>query len=118
MADDITLNVATTSNQTTPYKLSRVQKITFENGNVVVNMKNGEKASTAISEISRLFFGVAAGNVADVNGDGNVDTQDVLSIYDFMQNAGSTEGAVEDVNGDGNVDTQDVLVIYDYIQTH
>ena len=56
----------------------------------------------------------------DVNGDGNVDTQDVLKVYDYIQNA-TGEGAssaAEDVNGDGNVDTQDVLKVYEYIQTH
>ncbi len=54
---------------------------------------------------------------ADVNGDGNVDTQDVLLIYDFMQKATEEDKAgSEDVNGDGNVDTQDVLEIYDYMQ--
>ena len=55
----------------------------------------------------------------DVNGDGSIDTQDVLAIYDFMQQytTGMTIG-VEDVNGDGKVDTQDVLKVYDYIQSH
>lgn len=55
---------------------------------------------------------------ADVNHDGTADTQDVLAIYEFMQNyeAGNdVEGY--DVNSDGTVDTQDVLTIYDYIQT-
>ena len=53
----------------------------------------------------------------DVNGDGLVDTQDVLAVYDFMQSY--EEGkAVEgyDVNGDGSVDTQDVLTIYEVMQ--
>ena len=56
----------------------------------------------------------------DVNRDGIVDTQDVLAIYQFMQNGslpmeGDSEG-VCDVNGDGVVDTQDVLLIYSYMQ--
>lgn len=53
----------------------------------------------------------------DVNGDGLVDTQDVLAVYDFMQSY--EEGkAVDgyDVNGDGSVDTQDVLTIYEVMQ--
>ena len=55
----------------------------------------------------------------DVNGDGAVDTQDVLKIYEYIQNAtGQGTSPVEDVNGDGAVDTQDVLKIYEYIQTH
>jgi len=53
----------------------------------------------------------------DVNRDGIIDTQDVLAIYQFMQNAtGTEEDPAEDVNGDGVVDTQDVLTIYTYMQ--
>ncbi|MBO4450822.1 MAG: family 43 glycosylhydrolase [Bacteroidaceae bacterium] len=55
----------------------------------------------------------------DVNRDGIVDTQDVLCIYQYIQNGslpieGKTEGGC-DVNGDGIVDTQDVLMIYQHI---
>ena len=53
----------------------------------------------------------------DVNADGQIDTQDVLAIYLFMQNATGTEDLpVEDVNNDGIVDTQDVLAIYNFMQ--
>lgn len=55
--------------------------------------------------------------IEDVNGDGSVDTQDVLAVYEFMQSY--EEGkAVDgyDVNGDGGVDTQDVLTIYEVMQ--
>ena len=53
----------------------------------------------------------------DVNHDGIVDTQDVLAIYLFMQQAtGNEEYPAEDVNNDGVVDTQDVLTIYNYMQ--
>jgi hypothetical protein len=43
--------------------------------------------------------------VADFNGDGRVDTQDVLAFL----NAWSAGDGSADVNGDGRVDTQDVL---------
>ena len=119
LADDYTLYiVANTSQQATGHKLADIQKLTFENGNVVVNLKNGTKESTAISVVSRMYFSTLSATVDDVNGDGSVDTQDVLKIDEFMQNASSPEGAAEDVNGDGSVDTQDVLKIYDYIQNH
>ena len=56
---------------------------------------------------------------ADLNRDGTVDTQDVLSIYRFMQEYdGTTPPGRYDVNGDILVDTQDVLEIYKYIQEH
>jgi len=55
----------------------------------------------------------------DVNGDGTIDTQDVLKIYDYMRQTNSSETpSLEDVNGDGTVDTQDVLKIYEYIKTN
>jgi hypothetical protein len=48
----------------------------------------------------------------DVNGDGVVDTQDVLCVYQHMQD-GSLSIEACDVNHDGIVDTQDVLTIYE-----
>jgi len=55
----------------------------------------------------------------DINGDGTVDTQDVLSIYDFIiQGKAVDASTTEDVNKDGLVDTQDVLSVYDYIIRH
>ena len=55
----------------------------------------------------------------DVNGDGTVDTQDILNIYEFMQQADeNTPVGKYDVNHDGIVDTQDVLELYKYMQEH
>ena len=51
----------------------------------------------------------------DVNHDGTIDTQDVLGVYDFMQNAECDLNRF-DVNADGTVDTQDVLKIYETMQ--
>ena len=58
-----------------------------------------------------LLFIVGEATLEDVNGDGIVDTQDVLKVYEQMQMAEYDEAA--DVNGDGVIDTQDVLRIYD-----
>ena len=53
---------------------------------------------------------------ADVNGDGVVDTQDVLGIYDYIQTQTEmSANAREDVNRDKIIDSQDVLTVYDYI---
>ena len=50
----------------------------------------------------------------DVNGDGVVDTQDVLKVYEFMISGKEPDSqTAEDVNNDGYVDTQDVLTIYE-----
>ncbi len=67
-------------------------------------------------QITGTFEAVPAFATEDVNHDGLVDTQDVLDVYNFMQNATAGEtNPTLDVNNDGNVDTQDVLAIYDYI---
>ena len=53
---------------------------------------------------------------ADVNGDGVVDTQDVLGIYDYIQTQTEmSANAREDVNRDKIIDSQDVLTVYDYM---
>jgi len=61
-----------------------------------------------------LLFIFGEATLEDVNGDGIVDTQDVLKVYEQMQMAEYDEAA--DVNGDGVIDTQDVLRIYDAMQ--
>ncbi len=54
----------------------------------------------------------------DVNGDGVADTQDVLSIYEYMKdNTDSGTDPAFDVNHDNNVDTQDVLTIYEHMKS-
>lgn len=68
---------------------------------------------------SLMLFDPNAKVSTDVNNDGIVDTQDVISIYSFMQKAGTpTADTPEDVNNDGFVDTQDVLEVYKYMQEH
>lgn len=54
----------------------------------------------------------------DVNHDGTVDTQDVLGIYQYMQQPADTAESLDvyDVNHDGIVDTQDVLSVYAKMQ--
>ena len=98
---------------TSHYKISTVQKLTFENGNMVVNFKDGTTKSTAISAVSRLYFGIASAISQDVNNDGTVDDKDVQAVYGGME-SGETDGL--DVNGDEAVDTQDVLDVYEYIK--
>lgn len=51
----------------------------------------------------------------DVNNDGSIDTDDVLTIYNAIQ-TNVTDGM--DVNNDGQVDTQDVLSVYEYIRAN
>ena len=79
----------------------------------------GVKGNETTNWSSVTTFTTATIEGQDVNKDGTVDTQDVLGIYDFMQQSdGSTPPGRFDVNHDGLVDTQDVLEIYKYIQEH
>ena len=51
---------------------------------------------------------------ADVNGDGNKNTADVVAVYTFIEK-GSESGFTReaaDVNRDGSVNTADVVAIY------
>ena len=71
---------------------------------------------TSISEHEDGTVTLTVCRFADVNGDGTVDTQDVLEIYDYMQTqTTTTPHAREDVNRDKIVDSQDVLGVYDYM---
>ena len=116
LADDYTLYIVAKTT-TTSHSLATIQKLTFENGSVVVNKKDGTKDATAIGEVNRMYFDVSAERPSeDVNGDGKVDAQDIQKVYDYIQASGSEAAPAEDVNGDGCVDTQDALQIYDYIQ--
>ena len=53
----------------------------------------------------------------DLNGDGNINSADVVVIYNFI--VGGEESGIDkkvvDVNGDGDINTADVMAIYNYI---
>ena len=48
--------------------------------------------------------------------DGMVDTQDVLSVYEYVRDNSAVDSPTQDVNGDRLVDTQDVQAIYEYMK--
>ena len=53
----------------------------------------------------------------DVNGDGVVNSADVVSVYNYIANGAlSFQNIVDvDLNGDGNVNASDVVMIYNCI---
>ncbi|MCR5312446.1 MAG: hypothetical protein K6E54_02140 [Bacteroidaceae bacterium] len=57
-AEDYSLYYDSTNGTTNSVlsEVSKLQKLTFENGNVVLTYKDGTTSSTAISDIKRLFF--------------------------------------------------------------
>ncbi len=57
-ADDITLYYDSTegAKNNELSAVSQLRKLTFENGNLVLTMKNGTVKSTSLASIKRLFF--------------------------------------------------------------
>ncbi len=106
-------------------------RITVAAGTAFVNFYNINGTYWTVDESGAVSFGgtdeltdypfelvpVTDYVAEDVNRDGVVDTQDVLTVYGIIV---SPEGgdATGDVNGDGKVDSQDVLQVYDYILSH
>jgi len=71
---------------------------------------------TCIEELEDGTISFVICRFADVNEDGVVDTQDVLSVYEGIQEDDTLNTYIPaDVNMDMTVDTQDVLRIYDYM---
>ena len=53
--------------------------------------------------------------LGDVDGDGEVTTADITSIYNFLLNEDDTYIATSDVNGDGFITAADITVIYNIL---
>ncbi|MBR3373173.1 MAG: dockerin type I repeat-containing protein, partial [Bacteroidaceae bacterium] len=51
----------------------------------------------------------------DVNGDGEVNTSDVVAVYNFIIDGTGVTKEAADVNGDGDVNSTDVVAIYNLI---
>lgn len=91
-----------------------VTAVTAGTATITASSTDGSGKSAACIVTIENFY-----NTEDINKDGNVDTQDVLKIYDYIKaDTGGVSGVREDVNNDNLVDTQDVLKIYEYILTH
>ena len=92
--------------------------------NCVLYVPEGSESAYYVAEGWKEFKNIKtykekATVAQDTNGDGRVDTQDVIEIYYIMRND-LQDDIIEnyDVNGDGRIDTQDVLDIYQYMQQH
>ena len=98
------------------YPLSDQPKLLWENDSIFISTPQ-VRIGMKHKELRSLSFTPNTVEKGDVNGDGMTDTQDVLSIYDYMQNGESSYAtSALDVNGDGSIDTQDVLLIYDQMR--
>ena len=91
--------------------------ISAHTGYIDATLYTGEVTGveTALTlEVEGLNWPEQGDKPADVNGDGKVNTADVVAVYTFIEK-GSESGFVRetcDVNGDGSVNTADVVAIY------
>lgn len=103
------------------YYITRIEVIVPEDGELQLGIDKPNYVSNDYININyvHLFYcgAVSSTGNSDVNGDGTVDTQDVLAIYEYMQSA-EGDKSLYDVNKDGIVDTQDVLKVYETIQAN
>ena len=63
----------------------------------------------------KLGFDPNAVVVGDVNGDGEVTSVDITSIYNYLLHSDMTYYDTSDVNGDGQVTSTDITVIYNIL---
>ena len=113
--DEFGLYVVTNS-ETKTTEVSSLQKITFSNGNVVVQMKDGTSTSSAMSDVTKMYFDYIkseTGLVGDVNEDGSVDISDIVAVIN--QIAGTATYRYADVNSDEGVDISDIVAIINII---
>ncbi|MBO4731097.1 MAG: dockerin type I repeat-containing protein [Bacteroidaceae bacterium] len=91
--------------------------ITAHTGYIDATLYTGEVTGveTALTlEVAGLNWPETGDKPADVNGDGKVNTADVVAVYTFIEKgteSGFTREA-SDVNRDGSVNTADVVAIY------
>lgn len=60
LAEDFNLYIIDSANEKTAYAVNDLQKITFDNGSVVITANDGTTASFSISGISQMYFNTEA----------------------------------------------------------
>lgn len=71
MAEDNHLYIQSSIGETVDWSVPSLQKMTFQNGNVVVTLKNGTSTYTPISSVSRMYICTPSVNgIESVEGDG------------------------------------------------
>ncbi|MBE6309438.1 MAG: choice-of-anchor D domain-containing protein [Bacteroidales bacterium] len=80
--------------------------------NIVLSSVDGENVSSQIE----FTYNVKAPILGDINGDGEVNVTDVVTLYSYI--LGNTTGIDEnvvDLNGDGEVNVTDIVSLYSII---
>ena len=115
MADDEFGLYIVTKSDTTTTNVTTLQKITFSNGNVVVQTTDGASTSTTMADINKMYFDYIVEEqpkpwlLGDVNEDGVVNISDVVAVINVMAGAATYPHA--NVNEDDNVDISDVVLV-------
>ncbi len=52
----------------------------------------------------------------DLNGDGVIDSTDVMALFNAINSGDDLDAAIADVNGDGVIDARDVMALYNIIK--
>lgn len=71
-ADNVSLYLEPNSGNTTSWTVESLQKMTFENGNVVLTLKSGATSSAAISTVKRLYFSTESSGVESIEADSSI----------------------------------------------
>ena len=53
----------------------------------------------------------------DINGDGVIDSTDVMALFNAINSGDDLDATVADVNGDGVIDARDVMALYNIIKS-
>ena len=93
--------------------------ISAHTGAIVPSYYKGEVSGveTALTLTVKGMNAIPSGNAADVNGDGIVNSADVVSVYNYIQSGAESGITLDkaDVNGDDNVNSADVVEIYNSV---
>lgn len=83
-AEDYTLYYDLSSGATNNLvdEVDNLQRITFENGNIVITAKDGTKTTLTLSSVSRLFFSSTSSDIHQIQEDA-VDNNSKEGVYDL-----------------------------------
>lgn len=77
--EEYNLYVEATSGET-GYELKNMQKITFENGKVVLTKKDGTKTEEAMQNINRMYFSTTPLAIRGVEKDNKQESKDIFDL--------------------------------------
>lgn len=85
---------------------NRLTQVTYSNG-VIVSYTYDALGN----RLSKKVTGAAPIKKGDVNGDGEINTKDIVDLVSYMMGNTTLSLSAADVNGDGKVDITDVLMV-------